>query len=92
MKDDKELEDLRVELQVLHQKRSTVEIVDTEENELKESDCGDEPRWRPPHNLLPLLHHVKIVQQLELPEKKYAGKCGRRRKLTLTRDSSLEPS
>ena len=59
---------LRVELEVLHES-STREGVDTEEDKLKECDAGNEPRWRPPHDLLPLLHHVKIVQQLVLPAK-----------------------
>ena len=60
---------LRVELEVLHEKSSTSEGVDTEEDKLKECDAGNEPRWRPPHDLLSLLHHIKIVQQLVLPAK-----------------------
>ena len=60
---------LRVELEVLHES-STREGVDTEEDKLKESDAGNEPRWRPPHDLLTLLHHVEVVYQMMLPTKK----------------------
>ena len=60
---------LRVELEVLHES-STREGVDTEEDKLKECDAGNKPRWRPPHDLLPLLHHVEVVDQLILPAKK----------------------
>ena len=59
-----------MELEVLHEKHSTSEGVDTEEDKLKESDAGNKPGWRPPHDLLTLLHHVEVVDQLMLPAKK----------------------
>ena len=60
---------LRVELEVLHES-STRKVVYTEEDNLKEGDSGDKPRRRPPHDLLPLLHHIEVVYQLILPAKK----------------------
>ena len=60
---------LRVELEVLHESSVSKEV-DTEEDKLEECDAGNEPRWRPPHDLLTLLHHVEVVDQLMLPTKK----------------------
>ena len=56
----------RVKLERMHMAGAT-----EEEENLNEADRRDEHWWRPLHHLLPVLHRLKVLDQLHFPKEMY---------------------